>query len=186
MPFSSTATSPVRNQPSRKAFARLVGLAPVLQEHRRARGPRSRRRRRRRPGACLIHQPHLDARQRRADAAGTSLAVQRVGQRHADLGHAVALQQDVPGDLAATLQDRHRQGRRAGHHEAQLAAALGPCRCCVGRSGLLPGVDQLGVDRGHGHEQRQVAVRRCAPRPRPASKRGRISQVAPDHRAHTR
>lgn len=46
-----------------------------------------------------------------------SWSVQRVGQRHADLSHAVALQQDMTRDLLPTLQDRLRERSRTRHHQ---------------------------------------------------------------------
>lgn len=44
-------------------------------------------------------------------------AVQRVGERHADLGHAVALQQYVRGDLVPAIQNRLGKGGRTGDHQ---------------------------------------------------------------------
>ena len=104
----------------------------------------------------LVHDLHLHARQRRADGASATLAVQRIGQRHADLRHSVALQQHVAADFAPAVEHAHRQGRGTGHHQPHRVASVGHrLPALSGRA--LPCGDELRVDRGHRHEQRQAS-----------------------------
>jgi acyl-CoA synthetase (AMP-forming)/AMP-acid ligase II len=112
-------------------FPRRVGLLPVLQEHSRPAHLDFARSLRCDLLPVLIHQPHLDAGQWSTDVSGHATAVERVRDAHADLRHAVPLQQHVPADRLPLLQHRHRQRRRAAHHQPQLPA---------GRSHRLPPV----------------------------------------------
>ena len=84
--------------------------------------------------AVLVHQLHVDVRQRLPDEPGPPLAVQRVRQRHADLGHAVALEQRVAGDLAPALE--HRAPAAPPTPTSSAAAGARPsdrARCTSGR-----------------------------------------------------
>ena len=155
--------SPVRNQPSRKAAARLVRPLPVLEKDRRAAhlelarrafghvaDRRSSTRRTSTPGSGL------------PDEARPPLAVERIRQRHADLGHAVALEQRVAGDLAPALERLHRQRGRTRHHQPQPARALGPRALHVGGR-RVPRRDQPVVDRRHRGEDGDLARREPVP-----------------------
>ena len=114
-----------RRAPSRRGAASTRGTPP-------ARAPRARparpsrtstpcssTRRTSTPGSGAPTQP------------GPPLAVQRVRQRHADLGHAVALEQRVAADLAPALEHLHRQRRRARHHQPQARARPPTARRCT-------------------------------------------------------
>ena len=93
-----------------------------------------------------------------------SLAPERVGQRHAYLGHAVALQEHVPRDLLPPFECVHHQGVRAGDHEPQPGSAPrhgGPLRGVGG----LPLADQRLVGGWDGHVERQAASRQPLPDP---------------------
>ena len=88
---------------------------------------------------------------------------QRVRQGHAELAHAVALQELVAGHLPPPLQRGDGQRRRSRHHQPGLRRAGRPPgpRRGVGR---LPRRDEPGVDRRHRHEQRQLTGGEPLPR----------------------
>ena len=81
--------------------------------------------------------------------------MERVGEGHADLRHAVALQKYVAADLLPPLQDADRQGGRATDHEPERSAANRQCGLSLRRS-RIPGGDQPAVDGGHRHEEGQL------------------------------
>src|ERR1039457_4739697 len=123
-----------------EGIAHRVGLAPVFREHAWSTNFDLARRSRRCRLAVLADKLYLDARQWRPNAARHALAPQRVRQRHANLRHAVALQQGMAGDFLPALQRAHRQRCRARHHQAQLGARLTELGAALWRS-RVPGGD---------------------------------------------
>jgi hypothetical protein len=129
---STTATSPVRNQPSRKASRVASGRRQYSEEDGRPADldlARSRPARLGRPASSTSRTSTPGAACRRARA---SLPVERVRERHPDLGHPVALEQRVPADLPPSLE--HDTGsaadpetiRRQWRHPSDIrTAALG-------------------------------------------------------------
>ena len=109
-----------------------------------------------------VGETDFDAGQRRADRAGTSLAVQRVRQDHARLGHAVALEQRMPGEPAPPLERAQRQRRRSRHHQAKAPCAVRP-RQLLRRGRGVPRGDETMVEGRHGAEHRHVAGREPVP-----------------------
>src|ERR1019366_6768443 len=82
-----------------EGIARGLGLAPVFRKHAGTADLDLARRSRRNRLAVLADKLYLDARQGRPHAARHALAPQRVRQRHANLSHAVALQQGMAADF---------------------------------------------------------------------------------------
>jgi hypothetical protein len=145
-----------------KRRLRLFGPAPVLEENVRPADfefPRT-------PGghldALFVHESNLDSGQRRADETWTTRPCHRIGERHSDLGHPVALEQRMPGDLAPALQHLHRQRGRSGHHEPQAPHAIRPSALHI-RRGALPCRDQAVIDRRHGGKDRDLTRREPPP-----------------------
>ena len=154
--------SPVRNQPSRNASRVSSGRC---QYSRQTAGPRTSSS----PGVpsatslpVLVDETDIDARQRLPDEARPPLAGERIRQRHAELGHAVPLEQRVAGDVAPALERLHRKRRGAGHHQSQPARALRSRPLHVGRRGV-PRRDQPVVDRRHRGEDGDLARREPTP-----------------------
>ena len=112
--------------------------------------------------AIVVDDAQIDAGQRMAHMAGPAFSGERIGQRHADLGHAVPLQEGVTGDFAPPLVGRDGERGRSGDHEAEPRGAPRPS-LAHGAGRLLPGADQTCVDGGHGHEERDVAGREAIP-----------------------
>ena len=108
----------MRNQPSRKALAVSSRAPPVLAEDLGAAHLDLALFARRDGTARVVDHPDLDAGQRQAHMSRAPFAGERVRQCHADLGHAVAFEQGVAGDLAPPLERRHGKGGRARYHEA--------------------------------------------------------------------
>jgi hypothetical protein len=90
---------------------------------------------------------------------------ERVRERHPDLGHAVALEQPVPREPLPFLHHGDGQRGRARDEQAELARGGLPAepRHLVGRRVLA---EQLRVDRGDGHEERETVVAEALPRAR--------------------
>ena len=141
-----------------EGFCRGGGLAPVFREHVRsadldlARGVL-----RGDDVAVLGLEADLDAGERLADRARATFAAQGIGDGHADLGHAIALEEFLPREGGPLLMHAGGQGRGTRDHQAQALEAVDD-RGAFGRRGRLEGLDELHVDRGHGHEER-VSVR---------------------------
>ena len=106
---------------------------------------------------CRPHQA------RRADKSRPPLSVERVRQRHAQLGHAVALQERVAGDLSPAFEWPHRKRGRPRHHQAHAAAAFAARALHRGRR-RVPRLNQPVVDGRHGGEDGDVARRQAGPR----------------------
>ncbi len=93
--------------------------------------------------------------------AGPALALERVRQRHPDLGHAVALEQRVAADLAPPFEHVHRQRRRSRHHQPQTPHARRARR--LQRRRGVPRGDELAVDRRHRGEHGDLPGRQPLP-----------------------
>jgi hypothetical protein len=131
----------------------------------------------------LVHQADLDPRERPADVAGDARTDQWVRDRHPELRHPVTFQQAMTGDRLPSSEDAGGQGGRPAHHQAKPLGTRRPAApVVVGR--LVPGGDQLHVDRRDGHEDRDLTAGQRLPRcarvevgmhhaRRPAPERGR-------------
>ena len=145
-----------------KREARFVRTLPVLAEHGRAAHLELAGRAFEHLDTVFIDDLHVHVGKRQADKPGAALAVERIRQRHAQLGHAVALEQRMPADLAPALERANRQRRRSGHHQAQRSHALGSrtldlwCR-------RFPRGDQASIDRRHRREDGDLARRKAIP-----------------------
>ncbi len=105
-PFSRAATSPVRNHPPSANASAVASGRP--QYSRNTPGPLTSSSPGSQPATSApasVDQPHLNARERSADEARPALAVQRVRERHPDLGHAIALEERVARQRAPFLED---------------------------------------------------------------------------------
>lgn len=83
----------------------------------------------------------------------SALPLVGVGQRHAQLGHAVPLQQLVPGQLLPAQQNVVRQRRAAADHQPQPLQRADRIRN-VGGILLADALQHTRVHGGHAHEQR--------------------------------
>ena len=152
--------SPVRNQPLRNAARRFVRAAASTRGTPSAPAPRA-------PPAAPSGTSMPSSSTRCTSTLGQRLRrrmpgrrspSQRVRQRHADLGHPVALEQRVAGDLAPALEHVHRQRRRPRHHQPQPADAVERAALQFGRR-RVPGRDRAAVDRRHRREHGDLARR---------------------------
>mmetsp|Transcript_58779 Transcript_58779/g.182593 ORF Transcript_58779/g.182593 Transcript_58779/m.182593 type:complete len:364 (+) Transcript_58779:70-1161(+) len=100
---------------------------------------------------------HLDPREGPADAAGEPRAVDAVAQAHADLRHAVPLEEHVARDLGPGLHRGHGQGGGARNHVPHGLGAQALLHLCTGIGiQFLEVLCELGVDGGHGVEASDV------------------------------
>ena len=170
--------SPVRNQPSRNAAAVSSGRC---QYSRNTAGPRTSSS----PGVPSgTSMPSSSTRRTSTPGSGWPThpgrrsPCERVRQRHADLGHAVALEQRVAADLAPAFEHVHRQRRRPDIIRRSRRTPAERAACSRGRR--VPRRDQPAVDRRHGGEHGDLARRQ--PRPHRVGVEGRQDLARGAHR----
>ena len=97
-----------------------------------------------------------------ADVALGAGTVQRVGEHHAGLAEAVALEDDLAGDLPPAPVGLGGERGRARDHEARVAG--GPADQFPALGGhALPRPDEAHVHGGHAHEDGDAQAREAAP-----------------------
>ena len=124
----------------------LVGHAPIPPEHVRPADFEDAGFPPRNLVAVVVGDAGLDPRQRKSDGAGHALPVVGVGGDHPRFGHAVALENPVPGSLLEGAEGIGEQRRRAGDEQPHVPADF-PVEARL--------FQKPGVERRHAHEHRR-------------------------------